>query len=346
VTTAEASAPIVNRQQRLARRPTGMIDAGTFELVEEPVADLADGECLVRNVYLSVDPTQRVWIREQESYLPPVQLGEVMRSGAIGDVVQSRRDDMPVGSIVTGMLGWQEYSVCGPGALAQVVPPGLGLRQMMGVLGTTGITAYFGMLDVGRPEQGDTVVVSGAAGATGSVAAQIAKLRGCRVIGIAGGDEKCSWLRDVCGLDATVDYKAEDVAVRLGELCPDGIDVVFENVGGATLDASLLHLAVGARVALCGAIASYNDLDHAEPLRWYMNLVNKRARMEGFLVLDFLERFPEAVLQLATWEAEGKIAWRDTIVEGLERAPEALNMLFRGENLGKLLVRVAPDPTD
>ena len=337
--------PRVNRRLRLARRPEGMIDDGTFELVEEPVPELADGECVVRNVYLSIDPTQRVWIRDEASYLPPVQIGEVMRSGAIGEVVESRRDDMPVGSLVTGMLAWEELSTCGPATLAQVVPPGLPLRQMMGVLGTTGITAYFGMLEVARPEAGDTVVVSGAAGATGSVAAQIAKLQGCRVIGIAGGDEKCAWLRDACGLDAAIDYKAEDLPRRLGELCPGGIDVVFENVGGATLDASLRHLAIGARIALCGAIGSYNDLDHADPLHRYMELVSKRARIEGFLVLDYVDRFVEAVLQLATWVAEGKIAWRDTVVEGLERAPEALNMLFRGENRGKLLVQVGPEPT-
>jgi hypothetical protein len=339
------SAPTVNRQLRLAQRPTGMIDERTFELVEEPIPELAEGEYLVRNVYFSIDPTQRVWIREEESYLPPVQIGEVMRSGAIGDVIASHREDVPVGSLVTGLLGWQEYTVCGSATLAQVVPPGLPLRQMIGVLGTTGITAYVGMLDVGRAVDGDTVVVSGAAGATGSVAAQIAKLQGCRVIGIAGGSEKCAWLRDECGLDATIDYKAEDVGDRLGELCPDGIDVVFENVGGATLDASLQHLAIGARVALCGAIATYNDVDRADPVHWYMNLVSKRARIEGFLVLDYLDRFPEAVLQLATWVMDGKIAWRDTIVDGLERAPEALNMLFRGENKGKLLVQVSPDPT-
>ncbi|MEX2254574.1 MAG: NADP-dependent oxidoreductase [Acidimicrobiia bacterium] len=337
--------PATNRQLRLAKRPTGMIDESTFDLVEESIGELADGEYVVRITYLSIDPTQRVWIREEESYLPPVQIGEVMRSGAIGEVIESRAPDVPVGSLVTGLLGWQEHAVCGPETLANVVPPGLPLRQMMGVLGTTGITAYFGMLDVGQAKDGDTVVVSGAAGATGSVAAQIAKIQGGRVIGIAGGAEKCAWLRDECGLDATIDYKSEDVGTRLAELCPDGIDVVFENVGGEILDASLQHLAIGARVALCGAIATYNDVDQADPIHWYMNLVVKRARIEGFLVLDFLERFPEAVLQLATWVMEGKIAWRDTVVEGLENAPDALNMLFRGENLGKLLVQVGPDPS-
>jgi NADPH-dependent curcumin reductase CurA len=234
--------------------------------------------------------------------------------------------------------------VCGPDATANVVPDGLPMRQMMGVLGATGITAYFGMLDVGGVQEGETVVVSGAAGATGSVAAQIAKIKGARVIGIAGGPEKCGWLRDACGLDATIDYKAEDIDARVGELAPEGVDVLFENVGGSSLDAALGHLAINARVALCGSISAYNDLDRAEPIHRYMELVVKRARIQGFLVLDFLDRFPEAVLQLATWEAEGRLAWRDTIVEGLERAPDALNMLFRGENQGKLLVQVAPDP--
>jgi len=334
-----------NRQLRLARRPSEMVDETTFELVEEPVPELADGEYLVRHAYLSIDPTQRIWIRAEPSYLPPVEIGEVMRSGAIGEVVESRAADVPVGSIVTGLLGWQEYSVVGPGAAANVLPSGLPLRKMMGVLGATGITAYFGMLEVGQPEAGDTVVVSGAAGATGSVAAQIAKIHGCRVIGIAGGPEKCGWLRDACGLDATIDYKSEDIDARLGELAPEGVDVLFENVGGKSLDTVLRHLAMNARIALCGAIGSYNDLEHADPIRNYMELVVKRARLQGFIVLDWLDRFPEAVMQLAAWEAEGKIAWRDTIVEGLERAPEALNMLFRGENQGKLLVQVGPDPT-
>jgi NADPH-dependent curcumin reductase len=338
---------ITNRQLRLAQRPTSMVDDHTFELVEEPIPGLAAGDIVVRNIYLSIDPTQRVWIRAEASYLPAVEIGDVMRSAGIGEVVASARDDIPVGTYVLGMLGWQEYAHCGEDALVNVIPPGLPLRQMMGVFGATGITAYFGMLDVAQVAEGDTVVVSGAAGATGSVAAQIAKLKGARVIGIAGGPEKCAWLREVCGLDGTVDYKSENVARRLRELCPDGIDVVFENVGGATLDASLRNLALNARVALCGAISTYNALDEgtSEPLHSYMELVIKRARIEGFLVFDNLDRFPEAVLQLATWEAEGKIAWRDTILDGLERAPEGLNMLFRGENEGKLLVQVGADPT-
>jgi len=335
----------INRSLQLARRPAAMVDDSTFELVEEPLPELADGEYLVRNVYLSIDPTQRVWIREEESYLPPVGIGEVMRAGAIGEVVESRNDAFPVGTVATGLLGWQEYAVGGPDTAANAVPPGLPMRQMMGVLGATGITAYFGMLEVGRPQAGETVLVSGAAGATGSVAAQIAKIQGCRVVGIAGTDDKCAWLTGECGLDAAINYKSEDIGARLDDLCPDGIDVFFDNVGGATLDAVLARVAVGARVALCGAISAYNEAGLPAPIYFSANLIIKRASMQGFLLLDYLERFPEAVIQLATWEAEGRIAWRDQIVDGLENAPRALNMLFAGENTGKLLVQVGPDPT-
>lgn len=333
-----------NRQLRLARRPEGAVDDTTFELVEEPLRPLADNEAIVRLVYLSVDPTQRVWIREEPSYLPPVGLGEVMRSGAIGTVVESRSGAFPIGAIVTGLLGWQEYAYVDAASAVNVVPAGLPMRQMMGVLGATGITAYFGMLDVAKANAGDVVVVSGAAGATGSVAAQIAKIQGCRVIGIAGTPEKCAWLTGELGLDAAIDYRTENVGARIAELCPDGVDVFFDNVGGATLDAVLVNLALRGRVALCGAISTYNDIEGAEPIRAYMNLVVKRARIEGFLVLDYVARFPEAVLQLATWVQEGRLQGRDQVVDGLEQAPDALNMLFAGENTGKLLVQVAPEP--
>ena len=333
-----------NRQLRLARRPVGMVDDDTFELVEEPLRALEPGEYLVRTVYLSIDPTNRVWIREEPSYLPPVAIGEVMRGGTIGEVVESRNDAFPVGIAVLGMLGWQDYAIGGGDVLARPVPPGVPLQQMMSVFGTTGVTAYFGMLDVAKPQPGETVVVSGAAGATGSVAGQIAKIQGARVIGIAGTPDKCSWLTGELGFDHAVNYRTEDVGARLDELCPDGIDVFFDNVGGAILDAVLRRLALGARLALCGAISTYNEEDQPPPINWYMNLVVQRARMQGFLVLDYLDRFPEAVLALVEWGGAGRIHWRDHIVEGLESAPRALNMLFTGENTGKLMVRVGPDP--
>jgi NADPH-dependent curcumin reductase CurA len=334
-----------NRQLRLARRPTGMVDHETFELAEEPLPELADGEFLVRLAFVSIDPTNRVWIREEPSYLPPVGIGEVMRGGGAGTVVESRNDAYPVGTNVLGLLGWQEYAVCGGDVSASAVPPGVPLQHMMSVYGATGITAYFGMLEIGDPHEGDTVLVSGAAGATGSVAGQIAKIRGARVIGIAGTDEKCRWLTDDLGFDGAINYKTDDLSVRLDDLCPDGVDVFFDNVGGSTLDTVLRHLALGARIVLCGAISTYNEDDLPPPIHWYMNLVVQRARMQGFLVLDYVDRFPEAVLQLVQWVSEGRVAWRDHVVDGLEHAPNALNMLFTGENTGKLMVRVGPDPT-
>ncbi|HSO96815.1 MAG TPA: NADP-dependent oxidoreductase [Acidimicrobiia bacterium] len=336
---------VTNRQLRLACRPSGMVGPETFELVEEPLRELADGEFLVRTAYLSIDPTNRVWIRAEPSYLPPVEIGAVMRGGAAGAVVESRNDAFPVGTNVLGMLGWQEYAICGRDVSANPVPPGVPLQHMMSVYGATGITAYFGMLEIADPNEGDTVVVSGAAGATGSIAGQIAKIRGAHVIGIAGTDEKCRWLTDDLGFDGAINYKTEDLDVRLAQLCPDGVDVFFDNVGGSTLDTLLRHLALGARIALCGAISTYNNDTTPPPIHWYMNLVVQRARMQGFLVLDYVARFPEAVLQLVQWVSEGRIAWRDHVVDGLEQAPDALNMLFTGENTGKLMVRVGPDPT-
>ena len=332
----------VNRQLRLARRPVGLVDDDTFELREEPLPDLDAGQYRVRVAYLSVDPTNRVWIREEPSYLPPVGIGEVMRGGAIGEVVESRNDDFPVGTVASGLLGWQEYATCGAGVPARAVPAGVPLPHLLSIYGGTGVTAYFGMLDVGRPVAGDTVVVSGAAGATGSVAGQIARIQGARVIGIAGTDEKCRWLTDDLGFDAAINYRTEDVGRRLDALCPDGVNVFFDNVGGTILDTVLARLAIGARVALCGAISNYNTADDPTPLRNYMNLVVARARIQGFLVLDYYDRFPEAVLQLVEWVGEGRLRWRDHIVDGLEAAPRALNMLFTGENTGKLMVRVDP----
>ena len=336
----------VNRQLRLAHRPVGLVDDDTFELLEEPLPALEPGQYRVRIAYLSIDPTNRVWIRDEPSYLPPVALGEVMRGSGIGTVVESRHDDFPVGTAVLGMLGWQDYATCGTDVMARAVPAGVPLPHLLGVYGATGVTAYFGMLEIARPQAGDTVVVSGAAGATGSVAGQIARIQGARVIGIAGTAEKCAWLTDELGFDAAINYRTEDVGRRLDELCPDGINVFFDNVGGAILDTVLARLAIGARVALCGAIATYNATGEPPPIHRYMNLVATRARMEGFLVLDYLDRFAEAVLQLVAWVGEGRIRWREHIVDGLEATPRALNMLFTGENTGKLMVRVDPAATE
>ena len=335
-----------NRQWRLAKRPVGMVGEHNFEFVTEPVGEIGDGEYLIRNLYISFDPAMRGWMEDRPSYMPPVQIGEVMRAGTVGQVVESKNADFPKGTIVQGMFGWQEYAVGGRGlAQAQRVPEGTPLTWPLGVVGITGLTAYFGLLDLGKPKEGETVLVSGAAGATGSVAAQIAKLKGCRVVGIAGGPEKCKWLTDEVGLDAAIDYKTEDVQARIRETCPDGVDVYFDNVGGEILDAALANLALRARVVMCGGISGYNEEEPPPGPRNLMNVVIQRARMEGFIVIDYAKRFGEAASELARWVSEGRILHQEDVQEGIENAPRTFQRLFRGENKGKQLLKLA-DPED
>jgi NADPH-dependent curcumin reductase len=329
----------LNRRILLAARPEGAVSDRTFQQESAELPALADGELLVKTLCLSIDPTIRGWI-ERDTYLPAVKVGEVVRSGGIGEVVESRHPGFKAGDRVFGLLGWQEYSVHGAKAQLNPVPPGVPITDALSVLGVTGITAYFGLLDIGKPEQGQTVVVSGAAGATGSVAGQIAKLRGCRVVGIAGRPEKCRWITEELGFDAAIDYKNEPVTKRIFETCPQGVDVFFDNVGGPILDAVLANLALRARVVLCGAISQYNQLDAAYGPKNYVNLIGRRAKMEGFIVLDYRERYLEAIMQLAGWVAEGKIKHKVSVLEGLERAPEALGRLFSGDHDGKLLVKL------
>ncbi|MEO2167325.1 MAG: NADP-dependent oxidoreductase, partial [bacterium] len=330
----------INREWLLASRPVGMVKPSDFEFRETPVADLAEGEYLVRNLYLSFDPTMRGWMEDRESYMPPVAIGEVMRCTAVGQVVESKNPSFGPGDIVQGLLGMQELAIAGRGfTYGTPVPEGTPLTWSLSVLGLTGMTAYFGLLDLGQPKKGDTVLVSGAAGATGSVAAQIAKLEGCRVVGIAGGTEKCSWLTGEVGLDAAIDYKAENIAQRIKELCPDGVDVYFDNVGGPILDAALENLAMRARVVLCGGISGYNEEEPPPGPRNLMNLVLKRSRMEGFIIIDYMDRFPEAGAKLAQWMREGKIVNREDIQVGIENAPETFLRLFRGQNIGKQLLK-------
>ncbi len=330
-----------SRRLVLATRPSGMVDDSVVRLETGPVPEPADGEAVVRVGWISIDPTIRTWMDDAPGYLPPIEIGAVVRSGGLGEVVASRNDAYAVGDTVFGMLGWQDHAVIGDdGVTAQVVPPGMDPTAVLSVFGTTGMTAYFGLLDIGQPKEGDTVVVSGAAGATGSVVGQIAKIKGARVIGIAGTAEKCAWLVDELGFDGAIDYKADDVPARLRELCPKGIDVYFDNVGGVILDACLAHLALKARVVCCGAIASYNDRGAAHGLANTSMLIVKRARMEGFLILDYLDRFGEAQGEMLGWVLEGKVKHAVHVVEGLEHAPEALNLLFTGGNTGKVIVQV------
>ena len=336
---------LVNRQMVLVHRPSGAVADSDFELRTIAVPEPADGEFVVKVRWLSFDPTQRGWLNDVPSYVPPVQLGEVMRAGAVGDVVSSRHPGFDVGDVVQGTFGWQDYLVTTGktmlGAVAKV-PAGIDPKAMLGVYGITGLTAYFGMLDLGEPKAGSVVVVSGAAGATGSVAGQVARIAGAAtVIGIAGGEEKCKWVTEVAGFDACIDYKSENVQRALKALCPKGIDIYFDNVGGPTLDAALANLALKARVVLCGGISSGYGTE-AAPVgpRNYMQLVIMRARAEGFIVLDYAPRFPEAVSALAGWVGEGRIHYAEDIQHGLENAPATLRRLFEGRNLGKQLLEI------
>ena len=332
-----------NRQWVLANRPEGLITDDTFEMVESQVPSVGEGEFLVRNLYLSFDPTQRGWLNDVRGYVPPVQIGEVMRASTVGQVVESKHPDFEKGDLVLGGNGWQEYTVTDGGGMlpSRKLPPGMAPTHALSVFGITGLTAYFGMLDIGKPVAGETVVVSGAAGATGSVAGQIAKIKGCKVIGIAGGETKCSWLAEEAHYDAAIDYKSEDVGERVRELCPERVNVYFDNVGGPTLDALLLNIAQGGRIALCGAISTGYGTDMPPGPVHYMQLVIQRARMEGFLILDYADRFPEAIAQLAQWVGSGQIAFQEDLQRGFENAPMTLNRLFTGKNVGKQLLEIA-----
>jgi hypothetical protein len=329
------------RRVLLASRPHGLVDGSNLRIDEAPVPEPADGQALIRVRYLSIDPTIRTWMDDAPGYLPPIGIGDVVRSGGVGEVVASRSDRYQPGELVFGVLGWQEYALVDEReTAATVLPAGVDPTVAMGVLGITGMTAYFGLLDVGRLQAGDTVVVSGAAGATGSVAGQLARIEGAgTVVGIAGSAEKCAWLTDELGFDHAIDYREEDVARRLRDTCPDGIDLYFDNVGGGILDACLARLAMRARVVLCGAISQYNEDRPVGPSN-YLNLIIKRARMEGFLIFDYLDRFPEAQLRMAGWVMEGRIHHREHLVDGLEHAGDALNLLFSGGNTGKVIVRL------
>jgi NADPH-dependent curcumin reductase CurA len=331
-----------NRQWILRERPTGMVGPEHFELVETPIPEPGAGEVLLKTHYLGFDPAMRGWLIDEPSYLPPVGIGEVMRAASVSEVVKSNNPDLPTGTLVQGMAGWQEYALAGPGDLIppQALPEGVTPEMALSVLGMTSLTAYFGLLDIGQPREGDTVLVSGAAGATGSVVVQIAKLKGCRVIGIAGGAEKCQWLRDACGADEVIDYKSEDIAARLAELCHLGINVFFDNVGGETLEAAIGEMADFGRISLCGGISGYNDEAPSPGPKNLMILVQRRIRMQGFIVIDYMDRFAEAYAELGQWLAGGKLQWRVDVQEGFENVPATLQRLFSGANTGKQLLKL------
>jgi NADPH-dependent curcumin reductase len=326
-----------NRQWRLAARPRGLPVPSDWEWREEAVPSPGDGELLVRVRLISLDPAMRGWMNAGRSYLPPVGIGEVMRAVGGGEVVASRHPDFSAGDQVTGSFGVQDFAISDGSGVFRV---SLDVAMYLSVLGVTGLTAYFGLLEISRPQPGETVVVSAAAGAVGMVVGQIAKIKGCRVVGIAGGPEKCRFIVEELGFDAAIDYQNEDVRTSLRERCPDRVDVYFDNVGGEILDAVLTRLARHARIVICGSISQYNNDGPARGPANYMALLVDRARMEGFLVFDFASRYREAAADMAGWIAEGRLLSVEDIVTGLESFPETLLRLYRGENLGKLLLAV------
>jgi NADPH-dependent curcumin reductase CurA len=332
---------LTNHQFRLAARPVGLPKRSDFNYTEEPVRDPGPGQILVKILYVSLDPAMRGWMNEGKSYIAPVGIGDVMRAGAIGKVVGSQNPGFAVGDHVVGMFGVQEYALSDGKGLSKVDPKLTPLPVYLGTLGMPGLTAYFGLLEVGALKSGDTVVVSGAAGAVGMAVGQIAKIKGARAVGIAGGPQKCSYVVKELGFDAYIDYKNEDVKAALRQHCPNGINVYFDNVGGAILDAALAQLARGARVVISGAISQYCSTSGVKGPDNYLSLLVNSARMEGFVVFNYAARYGEALREMAGWYAAGKLKSREDIVAGLETFPETLCKLFSGENFGKLVLKIA-----
>jgi NADPH-dependent curcumin reductase CurA len=336
-------ADLTNRRILLRRRPTGLVQPDDTELVTSPAPEPAEGEALLRNTYLGIDPAVRTWLDGQPGYLPALQLGEVIRAAGVGEVVVSRCDAYAVGDVVTTLSGFQDYVIVRDDVFSTVIPGVVDQLAMMSVYGSTGATAYFGMMDIGRPQPGDTVVVSAAAGATGSLAGQMAKIAGARVVGIAGGPKKCRVVVEDFGFDACIDYREGDLAAALKEHCRRGVDVYFDSVGGPILDAVLGRLAHKARVVLCGVISSYLTGEHPGPAN-YVNLLARSALMQGFNTLDQWGRFDEAFAAIREWVQQGRLVHRAQVFEGVEACVDALNGLFTGANIGKTVVKVG-EPT-
>jgi NADPH-dependent curcumin reductase CurA len=334
----------VSHEIRLKRHPVGLPSESDFELVAMPIPTPRTGEVLVRNLYMSVDPYMRGRMIEQPSYVQPFPLGQPLEGGCVGQVVQSQGDKLQLGDYVLGRKGWREYYVSDGADLTKIDPTMAPIQAYLGILGMPGLTAYVGLLDIGRPQAGNTVFVSAAAGAVGSVVCQIAKLKGCRVVGSAGSAAKVRWLHDVAGIDAAFNYKEVDsLTAELGKHCPHGVDVYFENVGGAHLDAALEHMNIRGRIVLCGMISQYNESTPSSAPRNLRLAVRKRLTLTGFIVSDHVDRQPQFYADMGVWITDEKIKWEETIVNGLENAPKAFLGLFTGENMGKMLVRLSPE---
>ena len=338
---------LTNHQIRLASRPVGLPTRANWKFTTEPVAEPGPGGVLVKTLYLSLDPAMRGWMNEGKSYIAPVEIDAVMRAGGVGRVMASKNPAFAVGDYVSGGLDVQEYCLIPEAQIKHSglfkIDPSLGLTTWLNVLGMPGMTGYFGLLDVGQPKAGETVVVSGAAGAVGQTVGQIAKRKGCRVVGIAGGQAKCDWVVNELGFDACIDYKVGDVKAGLKTHCPNGIDIYFDNVGGEILDAVLTRITRGARIIICGAISQYNNTTPVKGPANYLSLLVNRARMEGIVVFDYADRYPQAIAELSGYLKEGTLKSREDVVAGLENFPEALLKLFSGENFGKLALQVAPE---
>ena len=333
---------IVNHQVRLAGRPSGLPKPADWEFSEAPLPDLGDGELLVKTHYISVDPAMRGWMNGRDTYVAALKLGEVMRALSVGEVIHSRNPAFSVGDYVAGVGGVQEYAVFDGSFLTKADPDLAPLPAYLNSLGIAGLTAYCGLIEVGVPKAGETVVISGAAGSVGAHVGEIAKIKGCRTVGIAGGAKKCAFLTDDLGFDAAIDYKAEDLNAGLERCCPDGIDILFDNVGGETLDAALARINFHARVVICGAISQYNNTGAVAGPANYLNLLIRSARLEGFIYFNWRDKWPAMIKELAAWRAAGQLNCPDDIVEGgIAAFPDTLLRLFSGENLGKLMIKVA-----
>lgn len=331
---------LINHQFRLAQRPVGLPKRETWSYTDEPVRELEDGEVLVKIQYISLDPAMRGWLADRKSYVPPVAIGDVMRAFAAGRVVESKHAKFAVGDSVIGVVGVQEYAIANEKTIHKVDATLAPLPLYLSALGMPGMTAYFGLLDVGKPREGETVVVSAAAGAVGSLVGQIAKIKGCRAVGIAGGPAKCKFIVNDLGLDAAIDYKADDVSTALRRECPSGVDVYFDNVGGDILDAVLAQIRLGARIVICGGISQYNNTGPIKGPSNYLSLLVNRASMTGMLVMDYASRYGEAARAMAGWMQVGKLKSREQIEGGLENFPDVFLKLFTGGNLGKLVLKV------
>ena len=336
------SEPLMNRSLLLERRPQGLATAHDVVLHQAPVAPLQDGQILLRNHYLSIDPAIRDWMSERPSYLPPITIGDPVRSTVIGEVLESRHANFRPGQLAVGLGGWEEYSrASGDYCMPVELQPGDQEQHYLSIYGAVGMTPYFGLLEAGKPQPGQTVLVSAAAGAVGSLVGQIAKIKGCRAVGIAGSDEKCRWIVEELGFDAAINYRTcTDLVKAIGEACPEGVDVYFDNVGGAILDATLLNLAKDARIVFCGAISTYNSTEPVPGPFNFWQILARSATVEGYLVSDYLDQFPQGIAQMRQWVSEGRIVFKEQVIDGLENTLDAFNLMFEGRNEGKLLVRL------